>query len=60
MAIEMRGLGERVELTVPEKQVREVLETALESGADVVSVTPHRNSLEDVFLTAVQEGEGSA
>jgi ABC-2 type transport system ATP-binding protein len=59
MAIEMRGLGERVELTVPEKQVREVLETALESGADVVSVTPHRNSLEDVFLTAVQEGEGS-
>jgi ABC-2 type transport system ATP-binding protein len=56
-SIEMRGLGERVELTVPEKDARAVLGIVLEAGAEVVSLTPHRNSLEDVFLTAVQEGE---
>jgi ABC-2 type transport system ATP-binding protein len=55
--VEMRGHGDRVELTVPEKKVRGVLTEALESGAEVVSVTPHRNSLEEVFLNAVQEGE---
>lgn len=58
--VEMRGLGERVELTMPEKLVSEVLGAALESGAEVVSVTPHRSSLEEVFLNAVQEGEASA
>ena len=55
-SVEMRGLGERVELTLPEKRVRDVLELALASGADVISVTPHRSSLEEVFLNAVQEG----
>jgi ABC-2 type transport system ATP-binding protein len=59
-SVEMRGLGERVELTVAEKQVGDVLETALSSGAHVVSVIPHRGSLEEVFLSAVQEEEGSA
>ncbi len=58
--VELRGLGERVELTVPEKKVRDVLAMALDSGADVISVTPHRNSLEEVFMSAVQEGEGPA
>ncbi len=58
-SVEMRGLGERVELTVPEKRVRDVLEAALTSGAQVVSVTPHRSSLEEVFLNAVQDEEGS-
>ncbi len=58
-SVEMRGLGERVELTVPEKRVRDVLEAALASGAQVVSVTPHRSSLEEVFLNAVQDEEGS-
>ncbi len=57
-SVEMRGLGERVELTLPEKRVRDVLELALASGADVISVTPHRSSLEEVFLNAVQEGGG--
>jgi ABC-2 type transport system ATP-binding protein len=56
--VELRGLGERVELMVAEKHVGEVLETALAVGAEVVSVTPHRKSLEDVFLSAVRtEGE---
>jgi len=59
-SVEMRGLGERVELTVTEKRVRDVLEAALASGAHVVSVIPHRGSLEEAFLSAVQEEEGSA
>jgi ABC-2 type transport system ATP-binding protein len=57
---EMRGHGDRVELTVAEKQVRDVLASALEAGADVVSVTPHRKSLEEVFLSAVQAGEATS
>ena len=59
-SVEMRGLGERIELTVLEKQVSEVLEVALASGAQVISVTPHRSSLEEVFMNAVAEEEGSA
>ena len=59
-SIEMRGIGERIELTVLEKQVSEVLEVALASGAQVISVTPHRSSLEEVFMNAVQAEEGSA
>jgi hypothetical protein len=47
-------------LTVPAKRVHDVLESALACGAEVVSVTPHRSSLEDVFMDAVREEEGSA
>lgn len=54
---ELRGLGERVELVLASKTLQKVLAVALESGAEVVSVTPHRNSLEDVFMSAVREGE---
>jgi ABC-2 type transport system ATP-binding protein len=57
--IEMRGVGERVELTIPAKGVHDVLDAALGSGAQVISVTPHKSSLEDVFLDAVQAEEGS-
>jgi ABC-2 type transport system ATP-binding protein len=57
--VEMRGLGERVELVMSSKTTQKVLGIALGSGAEVVSVTPHRNSLEDVFMSAVREGEGS-
>ncbi len=52
----LRGHGERVEVRVSEKNVQEVLESAVRSGARVVSVTPHRVSLESVFLHAVKEG----
>ena len=51
----VRGLGERIELRVPEKDVGALLLRALEAGADVVSVTPHRVSLESIFLSAVEE-----
>jgi len=59
-SVALRGVGERIELTVLEKQVSEVLEVALASGAQVISVTPHRSSLEEVFMNAVAEEEGSA
>jgi len=59
----LRGVGDRVELRVPEKQVGEVLGAALAAGAEVVSVNPHRRSLEEIFLSAVEagaEGKGAA
>lgn len=53
----MRGLGERLELQVDEKDVNGVLDRVMAVGAEVVSVTPHRSSLEEVFLDAVRAGE---
>jgi ABC-2 type transport system ATP-binding protein len=55
--VEMRGLGDRVELSLREKDVQDVLRVALDTGAQVISVTPHRHSLEEAFLSAVREGE---
>jgi len=51
---QLRPVGDRVELRVREKDVDSVLQAALASGASVVSITPHRVSLESVFLSAVQ------
>ncbi len=59
-AVEMRGHGDRVELSVSAKAVNDVLHSVLASGAQVISVTPHRHSLEDVFLSAVREEENGA
>lgn len=55
--LEMRGLGERLELRVAEKDVNGVLGAVMRVGAEVVSVTPRRHSLEDVFLDAVRAGD---
>jgi ABC-2 type transport system ATP-binding protein len=57
--VEFRGLGERVELVVNSKAMQDVLGSALKSGAEVISVTPQRKSLEDVFMSVVREGEAS-
>jgi ABC-2 type transport system ATP-binding protein len=54
---ELRGHGDRVELSVKEKDVSEVLHWALGQGAEVLSVTPHRVSLESIFMDAVREEE---
>jgi len=48
-----RGLGDRIELRVHEKEVADVLQACLTAGARVVAVTPHRRSLEEIFLSAV-------
>jgi ABC-2 type transport system ATP-binding protein len=53
----LRGVGERTEVRVAEKQRDEALAAALRAGAEVVSVVPHRAaSLESIFLSAVEEG----
>ena len=51
-----RGHGDRLELRVRQKHVADVIEATLAGGGDVVSVTPHRTSLESIFLHAVEEG----
>lgn len=57
--VELRGHGERIEVRASHKDVQSLAQLVLESGAELVSVTPHRSSLEEVFLTAVRAGEGS-
>ena len=52
----LRGHGERIEVGVREKDVQAVLQSALEVGAQVVSVNSQRVSLESIFLDAVKEG----
>ena len=44
-----------IELRVDDKRVPELLRIALEAGSAVISVTPHRASLESIFLSAVNE-----
>ena len=57
---ELRGHGERIAIRLEEKYVSEALQLCLASGAEVISVTPERTSLEDIFLSAVEEGEQDA
>lgn len=54
---ELRGMGERVEMRVKEKQVEAVLAEVLEARGRVMAVTPQRVSLESIFLDAVREEE---
>jgi ABC-2 type transport system ATP-binding protein len=56
-AASLRGHGDRVELSVAQKDVEGVLGAALGAGAEVISVTPHRASLEAIFLSAVHAGQ---
>jgi ABC-2 type transport system ATP-binding protein len=48
-----RAIADRVEVRVREKDVDALLAIALGAGASVISITPHRVSLETVFLSAV-------
>ncbi len=52
---DLRPHGESIEVRVVEKQVEAVLRAALGAGAGVVSVTPHRVSLESIFLHTVEQ-----
>ena len=54
--VEMRGQGDHVEMRIPEKEVKDLLRLALDTDSEIVSVTPHRVSLESIFLSAVSEG----
>jgi ABC-2 type transport system ATP-binding protein len=51
----LQSLSDRIEVRVPEKAVSDALRMALGAGAEIVSVTPHRESLEKLFLSAVGE-----
>jgi ABC-2 type transport system ATP-binding protein len=52
---QLRGHGERIELRIAEKDSSEVLRVALDEGAEVISVTPHRVSLESILLSTVNK-----
>jgi ABC-2 type transport system ATP-binding protein len=60
LGAELRGHGDRIALRLKEKAVGEALQMAVSAGAEVVSVTPQRASLEGIFLSAVREGGSSA
>jgi ABC-2 type transport system ATP-binding protein len=57
LSASLRSLGDRMELRVAEKSVNEALRIVLDAGSEVLSVTPHRASLESVFLSAAREEE---
>ncbi len=54
-AARLRGHGDRIELRIAEKDSSAVLRLALDAGAVVISATPHRVSLESIFLSAVSD-----
>ena len=53
----LRGHGERIELRIAEKNASPALRIALNAGAKVISSTPHRVSLESIFLSAVNDSK---
>ena len=53
---ELSGRGENVEFRVAEKHTSEMIRAALDAGAEVRSMAPHRVSLESIFLSAVEQG----
>jgi ABC-2 type transport system ATP-binding protein len=57
---ELRGHGQRVAVRLADKHVSEALGLVLGSGGEVVSLTPERASLEEIFMTAVQDDRSSA
>jgi ABC-2 type transport system ATP-binding protein len=52
---QLRGHAGRIELRISEKDTSAALRVALEAAAEVISVTPHRVSLESVFMAAVEQ-----
>jgi ABC-2 type transport system ATP-binding protein len=55
-----RGIGDRVEMRVSAKTVDRALQAAIGAGGNVISVSPHRVSLESFFLSAVEQDETEA
>ena len=54
---ELRGHGDRIAVRLRDKDSNDAIQLVLSSGADVISLNPERASLEDIFMTAVEEGE---
>jgi ABC-2 type transport system ATP-binding protein len=53
-AARLRVQGDRVEIRVAEKRAQELLAALLAARAEVLSMTPQRASLEEIFLSAVE------
>jgi ABC-2 type transport system ATP-binding protein len=51
----LAGRGENIEFRVAEKHAGEMIRTALGAGAELRSLTPHRVSLETIFMSAVEQ-----
>ncbi len=49
-----RELKGRIEIRVPEKQVHVLLRNVIDDSGEVISVNPHRASLESVFMSTVE------
>jgi ABC-2 type transport system ATP-binding protein len=49
-----RQLKGRIEIRVPEKQVPLLLQKVMECDGEIISVNPHRVSLESVFMSTVE------
>jgi ABC-2 type transport system ATP-binding protein len=56
VAIESRSNGTLVLRGVPEELAIQAWQAAEQCGVGVRSLTPSRNSLEEIFLKAVREG----
>jgi len=54
---ELRGVGQRIEIRLRDKQTNDLLRDVLAAGAEVLSVTPHRVSLERIFLSTVARSQ---
>jgi ABC-2 type transport system ATP-binding protein len=52
----LSGRGENVEFRVAEKHSGDMIRAALDAGAEVRALAPHRVSLESIFLSAVEAG----
>jgi ABC-2 type transport system ATP-binding protein len=55
----LQGVGDRIEVRVPDKRSEAAMACVLQSGAHVLSVAPVRPSLEEVFMDAVHAAEAS-
>jgi ABC-2 type transport system ATP-binding protein len=53
---QLSGRGQNVEFRVEEKHVQDLVRAALDAGAELRSLVPHRVSLESIFLSAVEQG----
>jgi ABC-2 type transport system ATP-binding protein len=50
----LSGRSENIEFRIAEKHATEMIRIALDAGAELRSLTPHRVSLETIFMSAVE------
>jgi ABC-2 type transport system ATP-binding protein len=54
---QFKGIGDRIEIRVRDKDVNAVVRCALDAGAQLISVAHHRVSLERIFLDTVEQSQ---